>query len=221
MFNWVNQFDLFLLDFDGLLVNTEKLHFDCYKKAVESLGFPFTISFETYCQGAHISQDALKQLIYSQTNQLMDAYPDFQIIRRSKQNFYLNTIEKGGLELMPGVEPFLNRIFDLKKQTCIVTNSPQEQIIAVQKKIPILQKIDHLVAREHYSRAKPSGDCYRLSVSLYAQEKDRIIGFEDSQKGVEALLDAKILSVQINPFIETSIANHHFHDFFSVNFASG
>jgi HAD superfamily hydrolase (TIGR01509 family) len=220
MFNWVDHFDLFLLDFDGLLVNTEQLHYNAYKKMVESLGFVFPIDFMTYLSGAHISQEELKNLIYNHCRGLQEQYPDFKELRAIKQKFYLEWLQTGQLKLMKGVAPFLMELHRKKKRSCIVTNSPKEQVQRAQQQIPELHLIEHLVAREDYTHPKPDGECYRLAAKLYGRPHDRIIGFEDSHKGVLALKHAAIFAVEINPYpIGISAADCKFESFFDVNFA--
>ncbi|NBO24091.1 MAG: HAD family phosphatase [Chlamydiae bacterium] len=220
MFNWVNQFDLLLLDFDGLLVNTEKLHYSAYKKMVESLGFSFPIDYPTYCQGAHISTEVLKNLIYSNCPNLQLHHPDFMAIREIKQKFYLEFLSQGTIELMPGVATLIDSINYFKKKACIVTNSPLEQIELVEKYLPILKKIPFKITREHYQAPKPNGECYREAITRHGSFGDKIIGFEDSTKGIEALIDAQVFSIEINSQAGPSKAMLKFPDFFSVSLSS-
>lgn len=219
MFEWVNQFDLILLDFDGLLVNTETLHYLAYKKMVESLGFTFPIDYKTYCSGAHISTEELKNLIYTKCHGLFDAYPQWMKIREIKQTYYQKFLESGEVALLPGVENLIRSLNFYKKKACIVTNSPLVQIEIVEKKIPLLKQIPFRITRENYTYPKPNGDCYKVAIKLYGQEADRIIGFEDSTKGIEALKNAKVFSVEISPLYNSSIADKHFSSFEKVNFA--
>ena len=217
MFSWVNLFDLFLLDFDGLLVNTEKLHFLAYKEMVESLGFCFPIDYSTYCQGAHISQEALKNLIYSSCSGLQEAFPDWMSIRSIKQKKYLSFIKDGKVELMPGIFELLTSLDYFNKKSCIVTNSPREQIELVKLKLPILQKIPYIVSREDYKEAKPSGECYEKARHKYAAPNDKIIGFEDSTKGVMALNAANIYSVEISQTTDVTLAKKKFSSFLEIS----
>src|SRR3990172_6839619 len=48
--HWIYQFQLFLFDFDGLLVNTEDLHFAAYQKMCCDRGFELKWDFERFCQ---------------------------------------------------------------------------------------------------------------------------------------------------------------------------
>jgi beta-phosphoglucomutase len=219
MFDWIKKFDLFLLDFDGLLVNTEKLHFEAYKKMVESLGFSFPIDFHTYLSGAHISQEELKNLIYSHCSGLKEKYPEWLKIREIKQKIYGDLLFQGQLELMPGVKELLDQLTLHNKKSCIVTNSPKDQIYLTESFLPQLKQIPYRITREDYTHPKPSGECYRLAIQKYGNLNDRIVGFEDSQKGVMALKDAGVLAIEVNPYAKNSLADHQFLSFFAINFA--
>ncbi len=220
MFSWVDQFDLILLDFDGLLVNTEFLHYSSYKKMVESLGFSFPIDYPTYCSGAHISLEALKNLIYLHCEGLNKAYPDWMTIRELKQKIYLSELNQGHLSLMPGVEELIHSIHFFNKKACIVTNSPLSQIELIEQKLKILKTIPFKITRELYTHPKPSADSYLKAIEFYASVNDRIIGFEDTPKGIEALKNAKLFAVEISREATSPIADLHFKNFFQVNFAS-
>lgn len=220
IYDWVARFDLFLLDFDGLLVNTEKLHFLSYKQMVESLGFNFPIDYSTYCSGAHISTEALKDLIYTRCENLFQTYPDWTKIREIKQQIYLQHLQNGNIELMKGVDILIQSICHFGKRACIVTNSPFEQISLVEEKLPELKKISYRITREDYKIPKPDGDSYKTAIKKYGLTNDKIIGFEDSTKGVQALLDADVYAIEINAEPGISLAQKKFTDFLSVSLTS-
>ena len=43
--NWISNYDLFLFDLDGLLVDTEKLHFEAYKRLCSRFGYELAWDF--------------------------------------------------------------------------------------------------------------------------------------------------------------------------------
>ena len=219
MFDWVKKFDLILLDFDGLLVNTEFLHYTSYKKMVESLGFSFPIDYDTYCSGAHISTEELKKLVYSRCLGLEAAYSDWMKIREIKQRIYIEELKSGNLSLLPGVKELIESIDFFKKRACIVTNSPLDQILLIEEKLPILKSIPYRITRENYTNPKPAADSYKKAIESYGKLGDRVIGFEDTPKGVQALIAADVTAVEVNQSSGYSKAHFHFEDFFKVNFA--
>src|SRR6185503_7183491 len=73
--------------------------------------------------------------------------------------------------------------------TCVVTHSSKEQTRSFCEKLPILQTIQHWVTREDYERPKPAPDSYEKAiVTLKSDPSQRVVGVEDTVRGLEALL---------------------------------
>ena len=62
---WVNDFQLFLFDLDGLLVNTENIHYQAYIDMLQRRGFNLDWSFLKFCTVAHFDDNSLKEGIYA------------------------------------------------------------------------------------------------------------------------------------------------------------
>lgn len=101
---WVENFDLFLFDFDGLLVNTEPLHYRAYIETLAERGFLLDWSFIQFCALAHLSASALREAFYAKWP---DLDPDWEGIYADKKKAYLRLVLQGEVQLMPGVEKLL------------------------------------------------------------------------------------------------------------------
>ena len=64
--NWIKSFQLFLFDFDGLLVDTEYLHYEAYLEMCSRRGFLLPWNFSRYSQAAHHHPLALRDQIYAE-----------------------------------------------------------------------------------------------------------------------------------------------------------
>lgn len=197
--DWIHRFQLFLFDFDGLLVNTEHLHYQAYVNMLAARGCFIDWDFSKFCTLAHLNADALKQQIYAEFPSLE---PDWKILYAEKKQIYFDLIASGKVELMPGVEPLLQALNKAGIQRCVVTNSLLEQIQLLRSQHPVLQTIPHWITREDYEKPKPDPECYLRAIQLYGKKGDRIIGFEDSIRGLQALEQTSAQPVLICP-------NHH------------
>src|SRR5829696_6294078 len=115
---WIHRFQLFLFDFDGLLVNTEHLHFAAYIEMCRGRGFDLGWDFNRFCLAAHLSATGLKESIYSQFPELMAQEPDWSVLYAEKQKNYLDSLASGHLELMPGVEKLLHALQKANLKRC-------------------------------------------------------------------------------------------------------
>ncbi|MBS0626080.1 MAG: HAD family phosphatase [Verrucomicrobia bacterium] len=191
---WIDDFQLFLFDFDGLLVNTEHLHFQAYVDMMAGQGFVLNWSFAQFCEVAHLNSTALREALYAQFPGLD---PNWEPLYAKKKRLYLELLASGKVELMPGAAELLKALEKKGIRRCVATNSFLEQIELIRSQVPILKSVPHWITRELYSKAKPDPECYLKAIQLYGKVGDRIIGFEDSVRGIQALRQTPALPVLI------------------------
>ena len=193
---WIRDFQLFLFDFDGLLVNTEHLHYQAYVNMLAARGFTCDWSFLRFCELAHFDSHTLRTQIYAE---FPGIEPNWTILYEEKKRCYFELISSGKVELMPGVEKLLRALEKENIRRLVATNSLREQIEHLRSQHPVLQTIPHWITREDYSNPKPSPECYLRAIQLYGKAGDKIIGFEDSIRGLQALRQTAALPVLICP----------------------
>lgn len=187
---------LLLFDFDGLLVNTELLHYRCYQIALQERGYAFPWDFKTYSQFAHGS-NTLGEKVYDACPGLLDEYPSWETIRAFKQEIYQSLLQIEVISLMPGVDKLLEYLNKNSRCYGVVTNATEVQVSAIRNQHKILQQIPFWITRDDVKHPKPSPDCYLLAKHLYGKSYDNFLGFEDTLKGVSALQSANIPAVLI------------------------
>lgn len=193
---WIRDFQLFLFDFDGLLVNTEHIHYQAYVNVLEKRGHKLDLSYGNFCELAHLNSTAWKEALYLHIPNLE---PNWQVVYNEKKEAYLELLSSGKVELMPGVEPLLRALQQSNIRRCVVTHSVLQHIQPIRAKLEILQTIPHWITREDYDQPKPSPECYLRAIQLYGKPGDRIIGFEDSVRGLTALKKTPALPVLVCP----------------------
>lgn len=196
---WINQFQLFLFDFDGLLVNTEELHYQAYLRMCRDRGFDLRWSFNRYCDPAHNGSTALRDQIYAEFPALQALEPNWNVLYAEKKRAYIELIQQGNVELMPGVADLLHALQQAQIKRCVVTHSLRELVEIIKGQLPVLQTIPHWITREDYQEAKPSPDGYLTAISRLASPGDRIVGFEDTPRGLQALQGSTAKAVLICP----------------------
>jgi len=192
---WIHDYDLFLFDFDGLLVNTEELHYRAYQTMLKRRGISLPWTLQDYLMIAHFSSEGLREEIYRLFQDLQKNEPRWDVLYKEKTEVYLDFLSRGDVQLMDGVDSFLKELKKRGKRTCVVTNSTYAMIEKILNAHPPLDLIDYWVTREDYQQPKPNSECYILAIKKYGMESDRIIGFEDSPRGLEALLSSGAHSV--------------------------
>lgn len=184
----IRNYQLYLFDFDGLLVNTEEIHFEAYQRMCADRGVELMWTFSQYCQIAHYTSDALKKGIYGHLPQLFEQEPDWHVLYQEKKKIVVDLLNQGKVHMMPGAEKLLETLQMANITRCVVTNSPEEQIRIIKKKNPILQTIPFWFTRESYTHPKPHPECYLNAIEKLGKSGGKAIGFEDSPRGLRALL---------------------------------
>jgi beta-phosphoglucomutase len=195
--SWISNYQLFLFDFDGLLVNTEELHFLAYQQMMQARGITLNWSFERYCQSAHYSSEKFRKEIFEQYPDLQVQDPTWEILYREKQANMERLLDSGEVHLMPGVEALLTRLQSANLNHVVVTHSPIQLISIVKAKHAVLKQIPHWITRHDYTHPKPNSECYQIAIDRYSKPSDKVIGFEDSPRGVTALLGTQAQAVLI------------------------
>lgn len=217
---WIQAFQLFLFDFDGLLVDTEYLHYQSYIDMMASLGYVLDWDFARYCEVAHINETALREELYSKFPHLD---PNWKRIYQKKNQIFLELLSRAEVKLMPGVARLLQALEKAQIRRCVVTNSGRELTQIIRARLPILNTIPYWVTREEYHNPKPDPECYLRAIELYGKEGDKIIGFEDSIRGLQALQQTPAFPVLIcsssHPLVNASALDGvvHFNSFEKIN----
>jgi HAD superfamily hydrolase (TIGR01509 family) len=223
---WIEQFSLFLFDFDGLLVDSERLHFRAYVEMCGREGFLLPWTFSEFCTLAHYSATKLRDALYAELPDLSRAAPDWSVLYAKKREIYQTLIEQGDIALLPGVENLLATLQAKEYPRAVATNSTKSQVQTIRQNHPILDSIPLWITREDYAHPKPHPDAYLTAIEKMAGgsiSKSKMVGFEDSLRGVMALQGAAVPPILICPSFHPQLSEHslkgvpHFDSFEEIS----
>ncbi|MBP9841222.1 MAG: HAD family phosphatase [Simkaniaceae bacterium] len=203
-------YDILLFDLDGLLVNTEELHFQAYLTMLMNRGCKASFTFNDFAAIAHTSSHGLREWL----SPFVPGIP-WEELYQEKQAAYLKLLSKGAISLLPGVAEFL--AMTSGKKRAVATNSNGTQVELIRKHCPELNVITTWVTREQYPRPKPAPDAYLTAYQQLAKSNERALGFEDSFRGIEALksggFDAVLICSLDHPQMGQPISVPHYPSF--------
>lgn len=195
--HWIHSFDLFLFDFDGLLVNTEWLHYEAYKKMCADRGFVLDWDFPRYIEAAHYRAEGLQEQIYEKFPELKASEPDWSVLYEEKRKALVHLYRSEPIPLMEGVEKLLLALKKADIPRSVVTHSDRDLVKIIREKNPVLDTIPYWTVREDYSEPKPSPECYLSAIEKLAKPGDKAIGFEDTPRGLTALLGSRATAIMV------------------------
>jgi beta-phosphoglucomutase-like phosphatase (HAD superfamily) len=180
--NYLLNYDLFIFDFDGTLLDTEKYHCQAWNMALTELNNNnIELSISDYFKFFHTLNSNNQKIILKNFYNVNN----YDEIYKRKHYFYNKIIKKERVEFVNGAEEFLNFIIENNKKFIIVTNTSIKYIEIFQEYHHILKKAHKIYTKEDFFHRKPNPECYVRVLNDYPNDKK--IGFEDSYGGLHAL----------------------------------
>ena len=117
--------DIFVFDFDGVIVDSEKIHNHCWNIALQQYNISFpTFNHYDYCKIFHTNvEDGIKINLLNHYN-----INNFDEIRNNKNLLYKNYITNNEIDLIKGIENFLILLKNNNKKIIIASNTNREFI---------------------------------------------------------------------------------------------
>lgn len=181
---------------DGILVNTEPLHYHSYQQALEPYGIP--LSEEEYYElwvkhGKGIADFAV----------LHNLSLDYESFRAKRRQLYHALLQKS-LPVMPGAP---EKVKELAQQysLSLVSSSHSTNITTILKCTSLKQYFKVIIGADHVAKTKPAPDGFLLAVQKLNLTPDTCVVIEDAEKGIHAAYAAGIKSIAI----PTEITKHN------------
>lgn len=188
-----------LWDNDGVLVDTEQWYFKATQRALEELGV--NLDKETYLK--RMAQGISSWNLASQAG----IGPERIAAKQQQRNTYYEAYLTQETIELPDVERVLAELAADKMKMAIVTTSRRQHFDLIHRNKNLLRFMDFVLTREDYTLSKPNPEPYLLGLSRFGARADECLVVEDSQRGLQAAIAAKIDCVVIhNAFTST-------HDF--------
>jgi len=168
-----------LFDFDGVLADTEPLHWQCWNEVLRETGLE--VSWDDYrrhCVGIS-DRDFLARLGSLATpprtvDELLPYYP-------LKKRLFAERATRGGLiheelkELLEQLDP---------RRLAVVTSSSRQEIEPILRAEGVLERFGAAVYGDEVRRLKPDPEPYRTAIERLGAR--RAVALEDSAAGIES-----------------------------------
>jgi HAD superfamily hydrolase (TIGR01509 family) len=193
----VKDREAFLFDFDGTLVNLDKLNVDSFKILFEEeFDLEFTRDdFMKYVSGRG-SRDGIK--IYLESKDIFE----YDVDTLSKE-FY--SVKKDLIEnhleeevfLIPGIDKFLKYLSDNNKRMIVVTSSHYTYVKKILRHFGLFLYFEKIYDRGTVEKSKPDPEMFLQGVKYTGLGREDCIAFEDSLFGLMSAKGAELYTVGI------------------------
>jgi len=184
-----------IFDMDGVLIDTEPLHYRVWKQVFEEQGL--TIDFEHYkgCIGSTAGR--LFELMWEHYGRNFSSDPAIPARFRTVKT---GIIEAEGLPVMPGAVECVRALKAAGYRLAVASSSPQDYIEDCMKRLGIDDCFERLFSAERVGRPKPAPDVFLETAKHLGVRPGDCIVVEDSHNGSRAAAAAGMCCIGLqNP----------------------
>jgi HAD superfamily hydrolase (TIGR01509 family) len=179
-----------ILDFDGLIVDTETPIFEAWLAVYRRHGQPLGLDQWQHALGTHGGFDPLAHL---------DELVGGALERESVLREVKEATARGcaGQPLLPGVEALLHEAGSLGLGRAVASSSSCAWVDGWLRRHGIRELLDVVVARDDVRKVKPDPELFLLAAARLGSEPRACVVFEDSPNGMRAALAAGMRCVAV------------------------
>ena len=183
----------FLIDLDGVIVDTAVFHFKAWKKLTNLLGFDIDQEFNESLKGIS-RMDSLNEIL--KKGNLEISMEEKLKYAEIKNSWYLELVNQmTEKDILPGVKEFLNVSRNLGIK--IALGSASKNATLILEKTGILSFFDAIIDGNHVSKSKPDPEVFFKGAEALQVLAKNCIVFEDAFAGVQAAKAAQMKAVGI------------------------
>lgn len=189
----VDDFSALILDFDGLILDTESPIFEEWQAEFRRRGHPLGLDVWQHALGTHGVFDPCTHLA-----SLVDEPFDHDALRQTLRGRIVPRCERQ--PLLPGVADRVREARDAGLRTAVASSSSSDWVEGWLVRHGIRDLFDAVCTRDHVERVKPAPDLYLLAARRLEVAPAACVVFEDSPNGIRAARGAGMRCVAIpNP----------------------
>jgi beta-phosphoglucomutase family hydrolase len=201
------QYDAVLLDLDGVITDTAKLHAACWKQMFDEYlrnratqtgeafrPFDLATDYRLYVDGKP-RFDGVRDFLASRGLQLPEGSPDDppQVetvggLGNRKNDLINDIIQEVGVESYGGSVKLIHQLRDQRFKIAVVTSSQNCTAVLKAAKLDAIfdVQVDGNVIEAQHLAGKPAPDTFLLAAKLLRVEPTRTVVIEDAISGVQA-----------------------------------
>ena len=197
-----------LFDLDGVIVSTEKNHFEAWRETASKLGIPFSEHDNEALKGVN-RLDSLKQIL-KLGNKTVSA-EEFESLLVFKNDMYLDSITSLSKDdLLPGVHALLLQAKSMGVKIGLGSSSKNAPMILT--RLGITDLFDVIIDGNGVTHPKPDPEVFLNGAKALALEPSDCLVFEDASSGVAAAKAGGFIAIGVgNPMLK-GVADVYFNE---------
>ncbi len=189
-----------LFDLDGVIVFTDKYHYQAWKKLADEQGWEFNEEINNRLRGI----PRLASLNEILKHNGIDLPMEEKILLMEKKNrYYVSLLEQiNEADMYPGATEFLRALREKGISISLCSSSKNADLVL--KKLCIEDMFDAVVSGHDIKNAKPDPEIFLLGAKRLKVHPFNCVVFEDAKAGIEGAVAAKMKTVGVGNIDELS-----------------
>lgn len=187
----MRDFEAVIFDMDGILIDTERISFNAFKKVLKEYNYEISERFYLTMIGRNLN--GIKEVMMKEYGM---NFP-FEEIYRKKVNIAFETIERDGVIVKPGVHEIIDYLNERNYKIAVATSTQRERANYLLEKIQIKNKVNYIVCGDQVKHSKPEPEIFLKASKGVGVEPEKCIVIEDSDVGILAAYRAGMKGINV------------------------
>ncbi len=194
-----------IFDLDGVLVSTDEMHYQAWKRLAEELGITgFTREDNRRQRG--VSRMASLEVVLEKADRTYSEEEKAELAER-KNNYYLELLEHmDDSALLEGVKPVLEKLKDRK--LLLAVGSASKNAPAILEKTGLTPYLDKVSCGLDTTKSKPDPEVFLVAAKKLGLPQEECLVVEDSAAGIQAAAAGNMKSLGVGPFYNALNADY-------------
>lgn len=187
-----------IFDMDGLLLDTERIFLDAFKKTSDTLGFKFDMALFIKLIGTNSLKT--KEIMINS----FDKGFNYDLFRETWVSYVDDYLSRNPIPLKEGAAEILDKIKEISLPMAVATSTRYSDALKSLESTGIVHYFEFVVAGDQVTKGKPDPEIYLKAAQKLDAVPEECVVFEDSENGVKSAYDAGMDVIQVPDLLEPS-----------------
>jgi alpha,alpha-trehalose phosphorylase len=184
-----------IFDLDGVLVSTDRLHFEAWKAVFDTLSIPFDEHLNEQLRG--VSRERSLDIVLEAAGRRLDDATRQRVLVEKNDRYKQLVQAMGPADILPGARELLVELRAAGIRTGIASASRNAPLVLARTGLAAL--IDAIADGSIVSASKPDPQVFYLAAQRLRCLPWACVGIEDSAAGIQSIRRAAMVAIGIGP----------------------
>ena len=175
-----------IFDMDGLMIDSERITFECYQEILKEMGLTMSKSFYISLLGKPIP--GIQTSFYEEYG---EDFPINEVIKACHE-LMAERFKKEGIPIKKGLISLLDYLKEHDYKTIVATSSTRDRVDSILSQAHLTKYFDASICGDEVTHGKPNPEVFIKSCEKLNVSREEAIVLEDSEAGILAAFDAHI-----------------------------